>query len=99
MWKTVVIPGQESKGKAACTRAIQCAMHASGGTWGNKSNFESICCPQMNIRIGIDLGENAVIQSGWDIHPNLINVKENGINNNNINKGDQPLVKNQFMTF
>jgi adenylate cyclase len=49
--------------------------------------------PQMNIRIGIDLGENAVIQSGWDIHPNLINVEDNGINNNNINKGDQPLVK------
>ena len=36
-------------------------------------------CPQMNIRIGLDLGENAVIQSGWDIHPNLINVEENGI--------------------
>jgi hypothetical protein len=33
----------------------------------------------MNIRIGIDVGENAVIQSGWDIHPNLINIEENGI--------------------
>ena len=35
-------------------------------------------CPQMNIRIGIDFVENAVIQSGWDIHPNLINVEVNG---------------------
>ena len=30
----------------------------------------------MNIRIGIDVGENAVIQSGWDIHPDLTNAEE-----------------------
>ena len=34
-------------------------------------------CPAMNMRIGIDIGENAIIQSGWDIHPNMIDdVKE-----------------------
>ena len=30
----VVIPGQESEGKAACTHAITRKMHASGGTRG-----------------------------------------------------------------
>ena len=39
----VVIPGQESEGKAACTSCYKLRkMHASGGTRGNKSNFESI---------------------------------------------------------
>ena len=39
----VVIPGQESEGKAdmySCYTLRK--MHASGGTWRNKSNFESI---------------------------------------------------------
>jgi class 3 adenylate cyclase len=39
----VVVPGQESEGKAACTRAIHCAkcmLQVAHG--GNKSNFESI---------------------------------------------------------
>jgi hypothetical protein len=67
-------------------------MHASCGTWGINPILNQYDCPQMNIRIGIDLGENAVIQRGWDIHPNLINVEDNGINNS-INTGDQPLVK------
>jgi adenylate cyclase len=31
-------------------------------------------CPVMNARIGIDIGENAIIQSGWDIHPGITNV-------------------------
>ena len=92
----VIVPGQESEGKkAACTRAIHCAkcmlQVARGGINPILNQYD---CPQMNIRIGIDLGENAVIQSGWDIHPDLINVEENGINNNNsINKRGQPLVK------
>ena len=33
-------------------------------------------CPVMNVRIGIDTGENAIIQSGWDIHPNITNVEK-----------------------
>jgi hypothetical protein len=49
-------------------------------------------CPVMNIRIGIDMGENAIIQSGWDIHPNITNVEETS-NNNNISKKEQPLIK------
>jgi adenylate cyclase len=90
----VIVPGQESEGKAAaCTRAIHCAkcmlQVARGGINPILNQYD---CPQMNIRIGIDLAENAVIQSGWDIHPDLINVEENGINNS-INKRGQPLVK------
>ncbi|MFL6366543.1 MAG: hypothetical protein ACJ71P_18225 [Nitrososphaeraceae archaeon] len=49
-------------------------------------------CPVINVRIGIDLGENAVIQSGWDIHPNIINLEKNS-KNNNINKKEQPIIK------
>jgi adenylate cyclase len=49
-------------------------------------------CPVINVRIGIDLGENAVIQSGWDIHPNIINLEKNG-KNNKINKKEQPIIK------
>ena len=26
-------------------------------------------CPSMNLRIGIDFGENAIIQSGWGDSP------------------------------
>lgn len=89
----VVVPGHESKGKAACTRAIHCAkcmlQVAHGGINPILNQYD---CPQMNIRIGIDVGENAVIQSGWDIHPDLINVEENGINNS-IKERGQPLVK------
>ena len=58
----VVIPGQESEGKAACTHAINCAkcmlQVAQGGINPILNQYD---CPQMNIRIGIDLGENAVI--------------------------------------
>lgn len=50
-------------------------------------------CPVINVRIGIDLDENAVIQSGWDIHPNIINLEKNSKNNNNINKKEQPIIK------
>src|SRR5215212_5076211 len=89
----VVVPSQESEGKAACTRAIHCAKcMLQVADRGINPILNQYDCPQMNIRIGIDVGENAVIQSGWDIHPDLINVEENGINNG-INKRGQPLVK------
>ena len=41
----------------------------------------------MNLRIGIDIGENAIIQSGWDIHPGMIDVED--ISDNNIIKKEQ----------
>jgi class 3 adenylate cyclase len=89
----VVVPSQESEGKAACTRAIHCAKcMLQVADRGINPILNQYDCPQMNIRIGIDVGENAVIQSGWDIHPDLTNAEENGINNS-INKRGQPLVK------
>jgi adenylate cyclase len=89
----VVGPGQESEGNAACSRAIHCAKCMfQVANRGINPILNQYDCPQMNIRIGIDVGENAVIQSGWDIHPDLTNVQEIGINNS-INKGGQPLVK------
>ena len=35
----------------------------------------------MNLRIGIDFGENAIIQSGWDIHHN---IRDRPINNKDV---------------
>jgi hypothetical protein len=49
-------------------------------------------CAQMNIRIGIDVGENAVVHSGWDIHPDSINVEEDG-SNKSMSKRIQSFVK------
>jgi adenylate cyclase len=79
----VVDPGHESKRRVSCTHAINCAkcmlQVAHGGINPVLNQYD---CPQMSIRIGIDMGENAIIQSGWDIHPDLINVRS-----------DQPLVR------
>ena len=56
--------------KAACTYAINCAkcmlQVANDGINPILNQYD---CPGMNLRIGIDIGENAIIQSGWDIHP------------------------------
>jgi adenylate cyclase len=90
----VVAPGHESREKAACTRAIHCAnCMLQVADRGINPILNQYDCPQMNIKIGIDVGKNAVIQSGWDIHPDLINVEENGIDNS-MNKRGQSLVKN-----
>jgi adenylate cyclase len=90
----VVVPGHESEGKVACSRAIHCAKcMLQVANRGINPILNQYDCPEMNIRIGIDVGENAVIQSGWDIHPDLTNAEEeNGINNS-MNKRGQPLVK------
>lgn len=89
----VVGPDHESKGKVACTHAIQCAKcMLQVADRGINPILNQYDCPQMNVRIGIDVGENAVIQSGWDIHPDLFNVEVNDINNS-MNKQGQPLVK------
>jgi adenylate cyclase len=87
-----VISGHHSQAKAACIQAINCArcmlqvVHEVINPILNQSN-----CPGINVRIGIDIGENAIIQSGWDIHPNIINLEKN--DKNNINKKEQPLIK------
>jgi hypothetical protein len=53
-------------------------------------------CPEINLRIGVDIGENAIIQSGWDIHPNVRNRHKNSKNTiitNHNKKQRDPLVK------
>ena len=51
---------------------------------GINSILNQYNCPMMNLRIGIDIGENAIIQSGWDIHPNIRNRRKNNNNNKKI---------------
>jgi adenylate cyclase len=88
----VVASGHKSQGKVACAHAINCAKCmlevARGGLNPILNQYE---CPQMNIRIGIDMGENAIIQSGWDIHPGLMKEEENG--SDSINIRDPPHIK------
>jgi adenylate cyclase len=89
----VVDPSHESKGKVACTRAIHCANCMLQVTHrGINPILNQYDCAQMNIRIGIDVGENAVIHSGWDIHPDPINVEEDG-SNKSMSKRIQSFVK------
>jgi adenylate cyclase len=89
----VVDPGHESKRKVACTHAIHCAKcMLQVAHEGINPILNQYDCPQMNIRIGIDMGENAIIQSGWDIHPDLIRVEKDG-NDNNIDIRGSPHIK------
>ena len=89
----VVTSGHQSHGKVACAHAINCAkcmlQVAHGGINPILNQYE---CPQMNIRIGIDMGENAIIQSGWDIHQGLMREEKDG-NDNNTNIRDPPHIK------
>jgi adenylate cyclase len=88
-----IVPSHESEGKVACTRAIHCAnCMLQVAHKGINPILNQYDCPQLNLRIGIDVGENAVIQSGWDIHSDLTNVEENSINNS-MSKRGQSFVK------
>jgi adenylate cyclase len=79
--------------KVACNCAINCAkcmlQVADGGINPILNQYN---CPAMNLRIGIDIGENAIIQSGWDTHPQMIDVEEYN-NDNNILKKEKRNIK------
>jgi adenylate cyclase len=65
-----LVPSHPSQPKVACTRAISCARcMLQVAHEGINPILNQYDCPVMNVRIGIDTGENAIIQSGWDIHP------------------------------
>jgi hypothetical protein len=51
-------------------------------------------CPEINLRIGLDIGENAIIQSGWDIHSEIPRRHKNNKNTiiTNHNKKQQHLL-------
>jgi class 3 adenylate cyclase len=80
----VVLPGHKSETKvAACINAVNCAKYMIRiAREAINPILNQYNCPEINLRIGVDIGENAIIQSGWDIHPNIRNRR---INNKNIN--------------
>jgi adenylate cyclase len=51
-------------------------------------------CPEINLRIGVDIGQIAIIQSGWDIHREIPSRRKNNKNIivTNHNKKQQHLV-------
>jgi class 3 adenylate cyclase len=93
-----VVPVPKSEAKAACINALNCAKYMLR-TAREAINpiLNQYDYPEMNLRIGVDIGENAIIQSGWDIHPNIRdrgkNNKNDIINNNHNKKQQRPLVK------
>lgn len=91
-----VVPGHKSEAKAACINAVNCAKYMIRiAREAINPILNQYGCPEMNLRIGIDIGENAIIQSGWDIHPNIRNRRKNNKNIviNHNKKQQRPLVK------
>lgn len=91
-----VVQGPKSEAKAACINAVNCAKYMLRITRETINPvLNQYDCPEMNLRIGVDIGENAIIQSGWDIHPNIRNRRKNNKNiiiTINHNKKQQPLL-------
>jgi class 3 adenylate cyclase len=68
-----------------CINAINCARSMIKVIQeGVNPILEQNDYPEISVRIGIDAGENAVVQSGWDIH-----ATDNTINNNKHENGDR----------
>ena len=87
-----VVSSSQSQVKGKCTRVINCARcMLQVADNGINPILNQYNCPAMNLRIGIDIGENAIIQSGWDIHPNMMDVEEDS--DNNIIKKEQISIK------
>src|ERR671915_412423 len=92
-----VLPVPKSEAKAACINAVNCAKYMLRiASEVINPILNQYGCPEMNLRIGVDIGENAIIQSGWDIHPNIRNRHKNrkntSITNHNKKRRD-PLMK------
>jgi adenylate cyclase len=93
-----VLPGNKTEAKAACINAVNCAKYmlriARGAINPILNKYD---CPEINLRIGLDIGENAIIQSGWDIHPNIPSRRKNNkniiITNHNKKQQQHLLVK------
>ena len=92
-----VLPGHKSEAKEACINAVNCAKYMLQiAREAINPILNQYHCPEINLRIGIDVGENAIIQSGWDIHPDIRNRRKNNKNNitiNDNNKQQHLLVK------
>jgi adenylate cyclase len=76
-----VVPGRKSEAKVACINAVNCAKYMLRiAREAINPILDQFGCPEINLRIGLDVGENAIIQSGWDIHPNISNRLKNNKN-------------------
>ncbi|HEX2169793.1 MAG TPA: UBP-type zinc finger domain-containing protein [Nitrososphaera sp.] len=91
-----VVPGHKSEFKAACMNAVNCAKYMIRIAHEVVNPIlNQYGCPEMNLRIGMDIGENAIIQSGWDTHTKITNRPKNNKNiiiNNNHKKQQQHLL-------
>src|ERR671917_969559 len=84
-----------SEAKAACINAVNGAKYMLRiAREVINPILDQYDCPEMNLRIGVDIGENAIIQSGWDIHPNISSRRKNNKNAiiTNHNKKQQHLL-------
>jgi adenylate cyclase len=76
-----VLPGNKTEAKAACINAVNCAKYMLRTTReAINPILNQYDCPEINLRIGLDIGENAIIQSGWDIHPDIPSRHKNNKN-------------------
>src|ERR671918_802267 len=92
-----VVQGPKSEAKvAACINAVNCAKYMIRiAREAINPILNQYDCPEMNLRIGIDIGENAIIQSGWDIHSDIPSRHKNNNKNTiitNHNKKQQHLL-------
>src|SRR5919108_1582775 len=93
-----VLPGNKTEAKAACINAVNCAKYMLRITReAINPILNQYDGPEINLRIGLDSGENAIIQSGWDIHPNIPSRRKNNkniiITNHNKKQQQHLLVK------
>jgi adenylate cyclase len=94
-----VLPGNKTEAKAACINAVNCAKYMLRiAHEAINPILKQYDCPKINLRIGLDIGENAIIQSGWDIHSNIPSWRKNNnkniiITNHNKKQQQQLLVK------
>jgi len=86
-----VLPVDKSEAKVACINAMNCAKYMLQITReAINPILKQYNCPEINLRIGIDIGENAIIQSGWDVYSdNRSKRKNNKIISINHNKKQQ----------
>jgi adenylate cyclase len=90
-----VLPGNKTEAKAACINAVNCAKYMLRiAREAINPILNQYDCPEINLRMGLDIGENAIIQSGWDIHPNIPSRRKNNKNIiiTNDNKKQQHLL-------
>jgi adenylate cyclase len=92
-----VLPVDKSEAKVACINAVNCANYMLQITReAINPILKQYNCPEINLRIGIDIGENAIIQSGWDVYSDNRSKRKNNknisINHNNKKQPQQHLL-------